>query len=306
MAGVRVQHVTTLDEMDSLKDIWKSWEDPHQGAGLFQSWEWCRMWCSHVLAPEQNLRVAIRVMEDGNGRAVGIMPLFSRNMLGSVLQVIDFIGYRMSPQNEVLLAEPNNHDLIQHVAQGLWSSLNWHSFCHLRNLSSESMLCSVLGAQGRIQPQCDRVWVEADPQISDPMQRLSKSRRKRLRHALNSLRKEGDVTVKVASIDEFPAAFDELIVLHKKRFASKNWNTLLCDNKVSFLKYMSMKLAQANKAEILQLRLNEQTIAAQLSFINNETYLAYQVGFDPDYAKYSPMWILNIEAIRRSLYDLMF
>jgi CelD/BcsL family acetyltransferase involved in cellulose biosynthesis len=305
MAGVRVQHVTTLDEMDSLKDIWKTFEDLDDGSSsLYQSWDWCRDWCTYMLEPEANLGLEVRVIEESNGRPLAIIPLFSRNLLGSALRIIEFIGYRTSPHNDVLSSRPHDPDLADDITNALWRSLDRRSIFHLRNLSGESKFTQILTVQNLAQLQCDRLWLEVDPEVSDPMQRLSKTRRKRLRNARNSLNKQGEVSYRVVPVDELSSAFNELVVLHTKRFQSKNWNTLLCGRNLDFLRSVITRLGKKNISEILQLRLNENTIASQLSFVHNEQYHVYQFSFNVEYAKYSPVWILEIESIRRSFDEL--
>ncbi len=304
MAVKYVQVLRKPDEMDALSELWKSMEKIGGGPTLFQSWKWNRLWCRHVLETNSAFNLEVRLVEDSSGKPLAIIPLFSRRLLGPALRIVDFLGHRLSPCNDILLAEPGNMDLAGYVVHSFLDSRDMHSIFHLRNICAESAFGSVLMSQGMAEPQCNRVWITSQPEISHPVERLKKGMRKSLRRRKNALNRMGEVTFRVVPVDQVPMAFDELAALHLKRFASMKRSSLLYGNNLAFLRSAISSLAGSDVAEILELRLNDRTIASQLILLDQNHCYAYQAGFDPEFARYSPMWLLSIEAMHRAFTEL--
>ncbi|GJL69214.1 MAG: hypothetical protein NPIRA06_18490 [Nitrospirales bacterium] len=301
---MQIRTIRDTTELDSLKDVWKAFERVSGGPTVFQSWTWNRTWCDLVLADDQQKRLAVKLVEDSTGRTVAILPFFEQEIIGSILQVTQFLGHRMSTYNDILLADPNNTELCKEVVESLCSDKQTKGFIHLRQMSDESVFTTELIDRGLAEPQCRRAWVDADPKLPDPLSRVSKSRRKHIRQADRSLREMGKVEYRACRGNEFVSAFDELINLHYQRFSQKGVETNLTSQNVAFLREATATLSLKGQAEVLQLRFNHATIAGVLQVIDRNRYYSLQSGFDPEFADYSPIWLLDIESMRRGFTEL--
>ncbi|WP_342348050.1 GNAT family N-acetyltransferase [uncultured Nitrospira sp.] len=296
---MRIRTIHNILELDSIKDVWKVFERVSGGPTVFQSWTWNRIWCDQVLADDPQKRLAVKLVEDSGGRPVAILPFFEQKIMGSILQITQFLGHRMSTYNDVLLADPNDMELCKDVVEALCSEKQANGFIHLRQMSDESIFAKELIVRGLAEPQCQRAWVDADPKVLDPLSRVSKSRRKHIRHAERSLREKGKVEYRACRENEFMSAFDELIDLHCRRFLQKGKETNLTSQNVGFLRKALTTLSHQGQAEVLQLRFNDATIAGVLQIIDRNRYYSLQSGFDPAFADYSPIWLLDVESMHR-------
>ncbi len=76
MPTIRIQRIQTLQALDAMEDIWTDLEHREGGPSIFQSWLWNRTWCEHVLSSRPQAHLDVRVVEDGAGRVLAILPLF--------------------------------------------------------------------------------------------------------------------------------------------------------------------------------------------------------------------------------------
>ncbi|GJL58130.1 MAG: hypothetical protein NPIRA03_09870 [Nitrospirales bacterium] len=301
---MRIRTLRNNSELDSIKDVWETFEAHPNGPTVFQAWTWNRIWCDRVLAENRNMRLAVKLVEDSAGRPVAILPFFEQAIMGSMLQVTQFLGHRMSTYNDILLADPNDMELCKEVVASLCSDTQTNGCIHLRQMSDESVFAKGLIDRGLAEPQCQRAWVDADPEVPDPLSRVSKSRRKHIRRAERSLRKKGTVEFRVCRGNEFTSAFDELINLHYRRFSHKRKETNLTSQNVGFLRNAAATLSSKGQAEVLLLRCDDVTIAGVFQVIDRNRYYSLQSGFDPEYADYSPIWLLDVESMRRGFTEL--
>lgn len=301
---MRIRTIYNTQELDSIKDVWETFEAASGGPTVFQSWTWNRIWCEQVLADDPQKQLAVKLVEDSDGRPVAIFPFFEQKIMGSMLRVTQFLGHRMSTYNDILLIDPSDRELCKAVVAALCSDRQTNGFIHLRQMSDESTFTMELIDRGLAEPQCQRAWVEADSEKLDPLLRVSKSRRKHIRQAERRLLEKGLVEYRVCQGKEFTSAFDELIDLHYLRFLQKGKKTILTSQNVAFLKKATATLSNKGQAEVFQLRCNDVTIAGVLQIIDRNRYYSIQSGFDPAFAEYSPIWLLDVKSMQRGFTKL--
>lgn len=301
---LRIKRVHTLTELDDLESTWKDLERIDGGPSIFQSWLWNRTWCDHVLPTLKHSRLDVRIVEDGIGRILAILPFFEQALIGGLVRLIQFLGHRLSFHNDILLANPKSAELAGEVATVLLSSLGPRTVIHLRHLNGESMFTKQLVEKQLAEPQCARLWLEANPAIRDQRERLSRTGRKNLRRRENILRRDFEIEFHVRTGRDFSKAFDELISLHHLRFASTKRKSLLIGPNLRFLKAVTSRLSHKGIFEVVQFKANGRTIAAALRTIDRDRYFAIQSGFNPKFARFSPMRRLTAETIRRGFDDL--
>ena len=300
----RVIRIRTLNELDDLEGDWKKLEQFKEGPSIFQSWLWNRTWCQEVLPTRKGASLDVRVVEDGAGRILAILPFFEEPVVGPFARVTQFLGPQMSFHNDVLLGDPSSVEHARIVVSVLPKDISSRGVLHLRHLDHESVFTKELLAKGTAEPMCSRLQIMHDPSIKDQYARLGSSSRKNLRWKANKLRRQFGIDFRICTGTEFPEAFDELIKLHRQRKAQVGSSTLLEGANCSFLKMATTLLSNLGAFEIVQLRAGDKTIAAALMAVDKRRYFSYQSGFDPEFAGFSPMAILLTETMRRGFEDL--
>lgn len=301
---MRIRHIRTLDELDAIEKHWRDLECIDGGPSLFQSWTWNRIWCDQVLSTRKRARLDVRVIEDGAGRILAILPFFEEDLAGPLVRVMQFLGHRMSEYNDVLLADPRSSELAEQVVQALPSGLGPRTVLHLRHLNGQSEFTKQLVTQRLAEPQCAYLWLQADPMITDQGMRLGRSKRKTFRWAMNYLHRHFEAEFQVQAGEDFLPAFDELVDLHHRRFSSKGRSTSLVGSTLAFWRIATSTLCNTGIFEIVQLRAGGRTIAAALLAHDKQHYFLLNIGFDPEFGRFSPMRLLLTETMRRGFEDL--
>ena len=302
---MRIRHIRTLDELDAIEKQWRGLECIDGGPSFFQSWTWNRIWCDQVLSTRKRARLDVRVIEDGAGRILAILPFFEEDLAGPLVRITQFLGHRMSEYNDVLLADPRSSELAEQVVQALPSGLGPRTVLHLRHLNGQSEFTKQLVAQRLAEPQCTHLWLQTDPtMMSDQRMRLGPSYRKTLRWRENRLRRQFKIEFRVRSGPDFSEAFDELIDLHYRRFDSMDRSTNLVGPALTFLRIATSTLSNTGNCEIVQLRADDVTIAAVLMVRDKRRCFSFSGGFDPEFSRFSPMRLLLTETMRRGFEDL--
>ena len=304
ISKVRMIRIKTLNELDALERDWRILEQMEGGPSIFQSWIWNRTWCEEVLPTRKGASLDIRIIEDGAGRILAILPLFEEPFMGTPVRITQFLGHRMSFHNDVLLADPNCVELARLVVEEFLKEFGSRGFLHLRNLDHQSAFTRELLAKGVAESMCSRLQIMKDPGIKEQYARLGPSSRKNLRWKSNKLRRKFGMDFRVCTGTDFPQAFDELVELHHQRKERVGSSTLIEGVNRSFLKIAATSLSNHGVFEIVQLRAGEKTIAAALMAMDKRRYFSYQSGFDPEFASFSPMTILLTETMRRGFEDL--
>ena len=303
MGDWRIDTFKNINELESLKDIWLTMENIEGIPSIFQSWLWTNTWCKEVLATDPSVQLEVLAVEESNGRTIAIIPLVIQKVFGSTIKYYEFIGSRLSPHNDILMVEPQNLDLARHVVSALIEYLKNKTFIIMKNLSSESLFTKALSEKYCTEIQCDRIYIKKDTEFKDPSQKLSAVRRKGLRNSWNKLNRLGYTHFKIISNGNFCESFDEMIEMHHNRFKGKNMQSLLNGANLKFLKSVSNEMCKIGKAEIVELRNDDKIVASQISYIDSDRYFAYQAGFNKEFSKFSPVWLVDIQSMKRAFYE---
>lgn len=304
MSVIRVKSIHTHAELDSIKNIWCGLEQTNGSPSIFQSWIWNRGWSRHVLASKKRAQLDVKIIEDGAGHTLAILPFFKEPLKGPVGCLTQFLGHRMTDHHDVLLAEPDNSELAAQVIIALLENMDYKTVLHLRHLDQESQFTKQLCLKGIAEPMCSRLKVMANTAISDQSERFGKSTRRRFRGQINKLRREFGYKFSVKSGIDVLDAFNDLISLHQMRFVSKGDVTGFTGEKLDFLKEVMSELSNTGIFEVILLQAGDKTIAATLMVKDKKNYFCFQTGFDPKFSQFSPMRILLTEAMRHGFDDL--
>jgi CelD/BcsL family acetyltransferase involved in cellulose biosynthesis len=294
---MRIRQIRTLAELDDLKPVWQELERGGR-CHLFQTWEWNRQWCEVVLAGKRHLRLNVRLVEDGSGRVQAIIPVFEMRL--GVVTMNLFLGHQVSVHNDVLLRAPEDGDLAEETVDLLLKDADGRRILHLKHLDQDSMFTRKLLDRGVAELLCTRLWVKADPGITDQWLRLGKRTRKNTRCRENKLRREYGLEFTTTSGGaESEEALRELITLHHGRFAFLKRKSLLSGSNLEFIRRIINHPNLWHQFEICRLRTSEGTIAAILLAYDENTCFPMITGFDMRFAAYSPLRLLITETMRR-------
>jgi CelD/BcsL family acetyltransferase involved in cellulose biosynthesis len=94
------------------------------------------------------------------------------------------------------------------------------------------------------------------------------------------------------------AAIDTLIGLHKKRWEDSSFHDRSFER---FFREVSAMALEKDWLRFYQLRVADEVIANLHSFRYGDVVYAYQIGFDYDWARYSPGRLLAGHAIREAI-----
>jgi CelD/BcsL family acetyltransferase involved in cellulose biosynthesis len=304
MSGIRIERIDTPAALQDIKSAWTDCERADGYATVFQSWTWNSIWCEQVLAREKRARIAVRLARDGAGRILAIFPFFEQQLAASAIQLTRFIGHRMFSDGGILLADPGNGELTARVVAAVLKDLGSRTILHLSHLNGAAPFTRCLVASGLAQAQCPRLWIATDGTDTDPAARLGSKMRKNLRSIRNRMQREFKTEFRAVSGADYRSAFDEFVDLHQRRFAAKHKSSSLTGRNLAFLKAATSQLSDTGQFEILQLRADGKTIAAQLMARDKQRYSAIQGGFAPEYSRFSPTLLLDLEGMRRGFHDL--
>ena len=300
----KIEHIRTFDELDSIKDIWTALEAENSGCSIFQSWIWNRTWCDHYLSSGDKGNISVRLVVGDSGIPLAILPFYDTSPAGPLMKLTQFLGHRMSYSNDIILADPGDPDLAGLVAESLLNDLGCNAVMHLRHLDEGSLFTKQLLLRKLAEPQCSRLTIKADPAVTTQSMRLGKSRLKTFKKAQNHLRNKFNSEYRIKSGSEFQEAFDELIELHNLRFQTAGRSSGFQGKNISFRRDVFEQLNSPDNFEIIQLHADGRTIAAVFMIHDKEVYFSIQSGFDPEFARYSPMRQLLTEAMRHGFDDL--
>lgn len=304
MTTLKSRLIRTFDELDSIKDYWLDLEIKDTQSTIFQSWDWNRSWCEHVLTSNNKAYLHTHLIEDDSGNIVAILPFFKTSLAGHFLKITQFLGHRMSVRNNILIADPNNQNLVNEIVNCMIATLGYNDLLHLRHLASDSSFTKMLINKKLAIPQCKNLWVANNPDITDQTTRLGRSSRKTVRKLRNRLEKNYNCKIVVHTADTFSRAFDTWYSLHDMRFKSLKRQSLLTGHNIDFLKAITLLPGKSKNFEILTLQADEKIIAARFLINDGVRCYAYQTGFDPEFSRYSPLKILMLELLRYAFEEL--
>lgn len=304
MHSFKTRIIRSFDELDSIKDHWLELEKKDRQCSTFQSWDWNRLWCEHVLVHNKNACLDVHIITDSIGDIVAILPFFKTSLAGPLLKITQFLGHRMSVRNNILIAEPDNQNLVTQIVDLMIDGLGRNDLLHLRHLPSDTLFTKTLINKRLAIPQCKSLWVANDPEITNQLMRLGRSSRKTVRNAKNRLERNYDCKIEVSTDDTLAQAFDDWYSLHEKRCKSLNRQSIVSGHNFDFLRAITLVPGRAKNFEILSLKADDKIIAARLMVNDGLRCFAYQSGFDPEFSNFSPLKILMAELMRHAFEEL--
>jgi GNAT acetyltransferase-like protein len=131
---------------------------------------------------------------------------------------------------------------------------------------------------------------------------LSKRRMKTYRNALNRLKAIDSVEWRLIQSNEAgPTQIQDFLQLEHKGWKGDNGDSLLSqENQERFFVQTVENFARSNGVFFTELLLGDEIIASTCNFISGNSGFAFKIGWDPDYQKYSPGIVNEIEFLRHT------
>jgi CelD/BcsL family acetyltransferase involved in cellulose biosynthesis len=291
-----MREVAVIRDAARLAALASEWDDLLARSAVdtvFLTWDWLWSWWE-VYGGRLTPYVAV-VRE--NGRLVAAAPckIEDRRHYGFGFRQLEFIGTGRAVCPDFLdfvIEAGREAELVPILVEALAAERRWDKLA-LTDVPSDSptraALTDALGATGlRPRVDVDRVcpylplpatWAELEAGLTHNFRRNHRKKRRRLGATLVPWRDGQDVA----------AALDTLAALHQERMetSGRGGNFKKPDYR-DFHERFAARAAARGWLYVAFLHSDEKPIAARYGFLYRDTYYAYQSGFDPRRADYSP------------------
>ncbi len=299
---------------DTLAPEWDDLLQRSASAPFFMHYSYQHTWWRY-LGNDNLVLIAVRTAA---GQLVGLAPLYAQKNEARQWE-LSFVGcVDVSDYLDILV----DRDYVDNVCQVLLDCLAdprrlaWDKLylCSLpQNSLTHNFLVPAAEARGwqvRVSQQ-DICPVITLPESWDSyLAGLDKKQRHEIRRKTRKIESEAQTRLYVVDSETGLAeAMDDFIALHQKSTQDKQdfWSHSL----IQFFKAVAIELARANWLKLYFIEVDGQKAAAMLCFDNNNEFLLYNSGYDPELSALSPGNVLTAytieEAIRlgRHRYDFL-
>lgn len=310
--------VTTITTEHDLQELEGPWRTLLGRAGndlpfLLPEWAlaWWRCFRQATALIRDSLR--IKVVRDGSGEVLGILPLMQTErpgfgplrartlgLLGADRYVTEMRGPIVDPGCQREVARALAADLL---LDSSWDWVAWHG------LDRESEFARELDRAKPLQWGASETASVLTLASSWETFRagLKRNIKESLRRCTNSLKRDGLTArlVVAAEPGDIDRAMDTFFVLHGKRAQEESGpphpDRFAADKPRRFLRQLCERLSGPGGARILTLLVNDQAVASRVAFVMPRCLYLYYSGYEPAFRKYSVATTLVAEAIKHAM-----
>jgi len=307
-ADITINAVRSVAHVHALASVWNPLVDASSSRNIFLTWEWMTTWLDIFAAKSEPF---ILTVTDADGSLTGLAPLYSTRMRVGPLTAralrlmgtgvgADHMGFIWSGRDFTeqivlrLIDDIDDWDVLDFTWMNADQARRATEAVHRRErthacLLTEADKCPVL----RLPASWD-VYVKA----------LSTSFRSSLRRSLQRLNRDhGPVEfLQVATEGEFEAAWDALVVFHRKRWLSRGFHGAFADPVFTAFHHRFGPVAlRKGWLRFYVLRVAEEIAAALYCFRFGSCVCYFQSSFDSAWSHYGPGRLLMAHAIRRAI-----
>ena len=290
---IQASRLTTLPEIDALRDEWRQLEERCPDLTPFSTWEWCRSVAKHYGDGRPLWVFTLR----SDGDLVGIAP-FTETRLGG-LRLLRFIGsgsgrYSMADYQDLLTAEGHEDEVVAAFCDDLARQPAW-DVLHLQELPPSSRtparLTAAAASQGwltQLKPGSDVHLLPLNGTWDSYKATLSRSTRNGTGRKIRKLVAEHEGSFVTVGDDESAvrAAMEDLFDLHTRRWSSVGKPGIFSTpRRRRFDHEVAGRLAQRGMLRMFLLKSGDRTIGVSYGFQRDGMEYHYGGGFDP-----APEW----------------
>ncbi len=290
-----LRELRSLESIAAEREAWADLVDRDPSATPFQTWEWVT---GQVAYDECQPRVL--VLEEANGRWVGLVPLCERaSMLPGVTQ-LELIGGRLSDYPG-MVAEPARRAECEQRFGEFLARLAGRPVAFIRS-QKQIPPRWLPGLPFKVVTADENVVVPLPSEVGQFMQSLSGKFRSNLNRYRRRLQAARVVFHTPANEGELRAAMPVLFHLHQMRknsqgergrFYEARWREAITDIAVSLLACAVTRLTL--------ILIDDKPAAASFDFRLHGTQYTYQFGMDPQLRAFSPGKLLTLKMIEDAI-----
>jgi CelD/BcsL family acetyltransferase involved in cellulose biosynthesis len=303
MSGLRIDELTTTEELEALEPAWADLWSRAPAATPFQAPAWLIPWWRHIGGGRLRVLAA-----RAGGRLVGLLPMFlqqapeGEKLLPLGIAISDYLDalYEDGHGPEVAAA------MLWHLAE---RHRDWH-VCELHPLPAGSPLLEAPGTPeyaSEALPFEPCLVVEIPPEAASLRHVLPKRMRKNLRYFGARAARLGRISFETATVASVPEMLDALFELHATRWAREGRPGVLAGPAIrAFHDAAAPALLSAGLLRLYALRLDGRIIAVLHAMHANRRAYCYMSGFDPDLAEISPGTLILAHAVEQAIGERAF
>jgi CelD/BcsL family acetyltransferase involved in cellulose biosynthesis len=293
-SAVRAPELATISTLEDFALLRGEWDTlvramTRPSPFLLHGWleEW---WRSYGEGAALAIRVARR-----DGRLVAALPLHVRSEFG--LSVGSFLGGRHAALADLLVEPGEPSSVASEIARSGTSSVD---YVDLHGLPKASRLARALGPDlfliDRVESPVLELSESWDAVYRDKTSSKTRSLHRRRRRQLGEL---GRLEVEVArEPSELTAALEDAFRLHDLRWQGRpDGSDFGTSAGRSFHRKAITALSPLDVPRIVLLRLDGRAIAFHYYFALEGSMVVHRLGFDPEFARYSPGLVNTLDTI---------
>lgn len=290
--ALEADETDSLSHMLALKDIWNELLKSSGEDSFFLSLPWLKTWWD-VFGAEYKLK-CITVKE--NGEVVGIGP-FAVSSRGRVIpwRKVLFIGTGPSDRCGII-AKDGRRDIHMAIWDYLKSTDNW-DVIELRDMTSTNP--TFINAKSAF-PEAEHIasqspYIDVSCGYSEYMANLSKNMRYNIGRSKRKIESVGGRFTSRKGDEKCEEGMKMLQKLSNARWEGDN--VLKLPNMMKFAEKVSKIQGELGSTIFHSIDVDDTPIAISMGFEDKNRYMYYLSGFDPEYAKMSPGYVLISEII---------
>jgi CelD/BcsL family acetyltransferase involved in cellulose biosynthesis len=280
---VRIETVSTESDFAALDGAWDELVRAMPRPSPFLLHGWLLEWWRHYGSEAQ---LAVHLAHRGD-RLIGALPLCLRRRFG--LRVIEFLGGSWAALADLVVAPGEDEAVAGLVDQAASSG---HDFANLFGLPGSSRLVAALPPNAlRLVERLEAPVLDLSPgwEAVYAAKTSSKARSDR-RRRLRQLAAQGTLEASVARTrEELASALEDVFRVYALRWQDRrDASGFATPTGVRFHRAALLRLAEADAARLVSLRLDGRAIAFALSLQLSGRAYGVTMAFDPAYSRFAP------------------
>lgn len=303
---LRVERLTTFQDIVALKDEWERLLGASPGHGVFMTWEWLATWWEIFGASHELWWLVVR---DASNQLVAGAPLYlrwRRNRWQPRHRELRWMGSgeAVFPEHLDLVVHPDHVEgAVQALGDYLTARVSDWDVCRLTDVSHRHAavyrLMSILATHGVAMRRASQVpaapfiplpssWETYLSGLKRSMRGNVKRRRRKVADELNAV-----FEIWAPGRQDLGDALEELAALHARRKHSQDLASKF--DHPSYRRFhgrLATRCAERGWLYLAMLRVRGQAVAVQYAFAYRQRLYGYQTGFDPAYGTYGVYQVL--------------
>ena len=290
--SVELHTVTTLEEFETLRPEWDELVSAMARPSPFLLHGWLAAWWREY---GDGTKLAVHTARR-HGELIGAAPMFVRSRLG--VSVTSFLGGEHSALADLLLAADAEPDVVELLTAQIAGS--GPGYVDVHGLPGDSRLAQTIGASIAIRQRVEAPVLDLSDGWDVVYNAKTSSKKRNLhRRRRRQLGELGQLEVQVARDPEtLASALEEAFRLHTLRWNGRpDGSDFGSTQGQRFHRAALGEIAELDIPRIVLLTLDGTAIAFHYYFAYEGRMIVHRLGFDPEFARYSPGLVNTLDTI---------